>query len=339
MIAGSPPLRFIVLVLAGWTAVRTVMLWPVPAASPSQHASPAAGLKADAAPRPWASGPEAAPTPAGRSDSGADRMRGWQHAAAVALPVIAPAPRPAPAATAIAASAVQPPPALAIRPATPAGGAGAAPAPSRLTGYAWAFARDGDGRLLVPGAGQLGGSQAGLALAWRATDALSLTARVSTPLESGRGKEAALGIAWRPLAGIAAELAAERRVALDSGGRDAFAVSLRGGVSALALPLDFRLDAWGQAGAVGLDRRDGFIDGQAVVTRHLAGRGPLRLAAGAGLWGAAQPGAQRIDIGPELVMRLKAGPADLRLSAGWRLRIAGDARPGSGPAVTLSQGF
>jgi hypothetical protein len=60
---------------------------------------------------------------------------------------------------------------------------------------------------------------------------------------------------------------------------------------------------------------------------------------GATLSGSAQPGATRLDLGPGLRLRLPAGHGALRLSAEWRTRISGDARPARGPAITLVADF
>ena len=50
-------------------------------------------------------------------------------------------------------------------------------------------------------------------------------------------------------------------------------------------------------------------------------------------------GSQRLDIGPTAGGTLRVGKASLRLSADWRFRIAGNASPGDGPALTLSTAF
>ncbi|MCH2487899.1 MAG: hypothetical protein MK010_09195, partial [Erythrobacter sp.] len=60
---------------------------------------------------------------------------------------------------------------------------------------------------------------------------------------------------------------------------------------------------------------------------------------GAGAWGGVQRGAGRLDIGPSASVALRLGRSPVWLSADYRFRIAGDAQPGSGAAVTLSTGF
>jgi hypothetical protein len=44
-------------------------------------------------------------------------------------------------------------------------------------------------------------------------------------------------------------------------------------------------------------------------------------------------------MGPHAELRLRLGTANASLSADWRFRVAGNARPGSGPALTLATDF
>jgi len=85
---------------------------------------------------------------------------------------------------------------------------------------------------------------------------------------------------------------------------------------------------------VGLRSRDLFVDGAARLSRRIGA-----VEVGGGAWGAAQPGASRLDAGPSLSWRLPVRDANLRLQADWRFRIAGDAAPRSGPALTLAADF
>ena len=64
---------------------------------------------------------------------------------------------------------------------------------------------------------------------------------------------------------------------------------------------------------------------------------PLRLGALAA--GAVQPGAARVDVGPRLTLRLPQVGEGGRIALDWRQRIAGDARPESGLALTLAADF
>ncbi|WP_265569659.1 hypothetical protein [Sphingomicrobium nitratireducens] len=57
---------------------------------------------------------------------------------------------------------------------------------------------------------------------------------------------------------------------------------------------------------------------------------------GFGVWGSAQPGLSRLDAGPRLSMPLGKR---MRVHADYRFTLAGNARPGSGPAVTVAGDF
>jgi hypothetical protein len=100
------------------------------------------------------------------------------------------------------------------------------------------------------------------------------------------------------------------------------------------LPGGLRGEAYGQAGIVGARSRDLFVDGSARATIPV---GPVEI--GGGAWGAAQPGLARLDAGPSASYRLPVRGANLRVQADWRFRIAGDAAPGSGPALTVAADF
>lgn len=186
-------------------------------------------------------------------------------------------------------------------------------------------------------AGTLGASQAGLLASWRlgggAPSSLFLTGRLSAPLGS-RGAEAAVGLEWRPSRRVPVRIVGERRQRIAGEGRSAFALLAHGGVSDRPLAGGLVLDAYAQAGVVGLRSRDLFADGGATLTRPL---GPVAL--GAGLWGGVQPGLARLDAGPAASAKLRAGPVAVRVAAEYRFRIAGEAAPGSGPVLTIGTSF
>jgi hypothetical protein len=311
------PLLFLFGVVGLWATIRGWMSWP--AALP---AAPAARIRwaaplAEPPPRPHA-GPTAATAPRLARDPllAADR------------PATPPGERlpPAGSAAEIAAAAV---------PAVPAAAPAAWLRPQPLTGTgrpfqiaSWAILRRGVGDPLAPG-GQLAGSQAGLRATLPIAPPVAAALRLSGPLRGGPGVEAALGLDAR--LGGAATLAVERRVPLDGQGRGAMAITLFGGVDRLPLPARLEFSGFGQAGLVGLERRAGFVDGAARIERPLGGG----LAVGIGVWGGAQPGTARLDLGPSLALRT----GRFRLAAEWRQRVAGAARPGSGPVVTLGADF
>ena len=328
-----PPLRFLALVLGGWTLARATLLvpasWTVPVAPAEAQPTQSAPLAVEA--------PPAAREPA--------RIALWRAAA----PLPAPAPlrqaRPvpaagtgvdahiAPAARPVAAASAPPIEIGAAAPLIPAAPSARHRPSRRWSLSAWSFLRGGEGEALAAG-GTLGGSQAGLRATMRLGRRLAVAGRLSSPMRR-RGAEAALGLDVQPF-DLPLHILAERRQRLGPGGRSAFAVTLYGGASELELgPL--RLDAYGQAGAVGARSRDLFADAGATVALPLGNRGRLRL--GGGVWAAAQPGVARADAGPHAALRLPVGGKAMLVAADWRLRLAGDARPGSGPTLTLAADF
>jgi len=100
--------------------------------------------------------------------------------------------------------------------------------------------------------------------------------------------------------------------------------------------LGLEAEAYAQAGVVGFHRGDLFADGKFSLFSPI-GRSPLRL--GASVSGGAQPGVERLDVGPEVQVRLPLPRLATRLSVEWRERIAGQALPSSGLAVTLGADF
>jgi hypothetical protein len=218
--------------------------------------------------------------------------------------------------------------------------AAASKAASRWSASAWTFVRRGEATQLAPG-GTLGGSQAGARLTYRlgsvADGPLALSARIYSPLKNARGAEAALGVEWQPVPVLPVRLLAERRQAIGKEGRSAFALMAYGGVSDRGVVGPVRMDLYAQAGVVGAGSRDFFVDGSLSIGVPVDGG--ERLKVGVGAWAAAQPGVSRVDAGPQLSVKLPVEGRNIRLSVDWRLRVAGDAAPGSGPALTLSTDF
>jgi hypothetical protein len=334
----TPPIRFLASALASWACLRGAMLVPWHVEEPRHDPPAAPGDAARSAPvvsnalrELPASGSGLSPQTVApsrielRSDGTVRRTAVSFAGSVAALPQRAPGPLSAYPARAnpLAAPVIENPFARqTVR----------KPALSRWTASAWLHGRSGEAAALAPG-GSLGGSQAGARLRYRLSPALLLTGRVSAPLRRPAGAEAAIGVEWQPLASVPLRLLGERRQKLGRDGRSAFAVTLHGGVGELPLPAGFRLDAYGQAGVLGARSQDLFADASARAARPIGGG----ISLGAGVWAAAQPGAARLDAGPSVVLRLpKLGAS---LSADWRFRAAGHARPGSGPALTLMTDF
>ena len=207
----------------------------------------------------------------------------------------------------------------------------------RLQLSTWALLRSqqasvAGSRSLASG-GQLGASQAGARLVYNIDRRLALAARVSSEV-GRRGGEVSAGVRLHPIQSIPVWLTAERRQAVGKygGGRSAFAFFIEGGLYDRPLPWDLRLNSYIQGGVVGLKGRDLFVDGALTVTRPVY----KQFSAGFGVWGGAQPGLYRVDAGPRVTMRVRN---NLKVHVDWRQKLAGNARPGSGPALTLSGDF
>ncbi|WP_309661773.1 hypothetical protein [Sphingomonas sp.] len=204
----------------------------------------------------------------------------------------------------------------------------------RLQLSAWALLRGRPGPASLSTGGTLGGSQAGARLTYYVTPMFAATLRSSTLVGGARGGEIGAGLRVTPFRSIPISLTAERRQAIGStgGGRSAFAMFLEGGVYHRPIVWGLELDVYAQAGVVGARRRDLFADGGFTLMRPLFGR----YSAGFGMWGGVQPGIYRVDVGPRVSMRVRN---TMRVHLDWRQRLAGNAEPGSGPALTLAADF
>ena len=206
----------------------------------------------------------------------------------------------------------------------------------RIQLTAWALLRGQQGALgpsSLANGGQLGGSQAGARLTYNFTRQVATSFRTTSEV-GRRGGEVAAGLRIQPVGGIPLWLTAERRqrVGRYGSGRNAFAIFFESGVYDRPLPWRLSLDAYLQGGVVGFHSRDGFIDGAMTVSRPVY----RQFSAGVGIWGGAQPGIYRVDAGPRITMRVRD---NLRVHFDYRARVAGNAEPGSGPAVTLAGDF
>ena len=255
------PVAFLFLVIGGWVLARAVALWPLPGRAPVRSVAWAPSLD---------QGPVGSdPVIRIPSVSSQVEMRLATSHSASRLPskraeegIRTLAELSSSRASAVEESKAQRSVAVALAPSTPA------PHTQRLSISAWALARSN----VSPGlatAGQLGGSQVGIRARYRLGDRVHLAARISAPTANNRGKEAALALDVSPFVSLPLTLMVERRVALDSGGRNAFGVGMFGGLDREVLPR-IRLDGYGQVGIVGIRSRDLYADGAVRVERELA---------------------------------------------------------------------
>lgn len=366
MIQGRP-LRSLVTVLGGWTALRLAMILPVPATMMTSHIMVAEADKpARTASFDWMFPARSKAHPALASllpvsvltqmMRAPARQPGLNAASPAPAPSLDPTPpRTAPGgwSTAVADSLLGAQLAFSRTPRAPLALAAFAPgvglsareagvplppaaAGDRWSGAGWLIWRQ-DGAYDQP---MLAGSQAGVRIDYAIAPGSplrpALYSRVTSALGHLAAAEVAGGIAIRPHLPLPVTLAVERRQAISPGGRNDFAFVAAGGVNPTPIGEGFRIDGYGQAGVVGIERRDAFIDGRVTVERPVMGPD---IAVGAAMWGGAQPGTSRLDIGPQASLRLRIGGASFRLGAEWRAKVAGNATPSSGPALSIGTDF
>lgn len=357
MIVGDGrPLRFLALVGGGWLGMRVLSLWYVTGSLPEavRGVIPAAAgtvIAATPAASPGVLAPEArASAQAFRVASAASGVSMSAGLGAPSLSTPAAGPRATPvdpvrvqlallALTRIAGTAIDQP---------SNGSAAASPgseivmmpfrpgSTSRVSVSAWMIARGGGGAGTGSLAPQLGGTQGGVRVDYALGRGIAATGRLAAPA-AGAGREASVGVAWRP-ARVPLRFVAEQRFALD-GGRSGPALGVSGGVSALRLPAGFRIDGYGQAGAIARAGIERYVDASVRTARPVAELAGVTIDAGGGAWGGAQRGVARLDIGPSIGAIVPLARSRLRLSLDWRQRIAGNARPNSGLALTLGTDF
>lgn len=231
-----------------------------------------------------------------------------------------------------------------------ANGAAATPAPAkprRWSADSWALLRRGSGGTLSPGftPATYGASQAGAVMRYRLdmTSRYRPTAYLRTTSTMGQPSEvtAAIGLSARPMPAVPVVAAIEGRMT-QQGILRRFqpAVLAYTELPPFALPGGMRGEAYLQGGYVGGQFATLFADGQVRVDHGLLRLGAIESRVGGGVWGGVQKGAARLDAGPSASIAMPLGKGTFgRVALDWRFRVAGNALPGSGPAVTLSAGF
>ena len=348
------PLFLIAGTIACWSAARSVWwLWPASAIAVAPPLLIATHGEAEGWLAPWLGSPAQAQTPIPLAHPA-------PPAHIIALPLVrstpstqAPAPFTDPLPTPLprrsrlilpsggssaAATAIMPPPVSAALPPPVSG-----PTANRWSMAAWLFHRQrGLNAPSLSGSGQLGGSQAGVRIARRIDRAgrWEIYGRATASGGDRLSSEGAVGVAFQPITTLPIRLSAERRQRLTGpDGRNAFALFAVGGVSDRAVTDHIRIDGYAAAGIVGARHRDAFAEGWLRARYRVAEGDAVTIDIGAGSWGAAQPNASRLDIGPSASATFQTGRVRSRLSLDYRQRIMGDATPGSGLAITLSSGF
>lgn len=198
----------------------------------------------------------------------------------------------------------------------------------------------------------LGGGQSGVRLGYTpgplARRPIELFGRLAIAHDwldpKSRSGQGALGAAWMPLGRDGPTVGVERLIAIGREGRNAWAIRVSGGAWHAAdakLPID--LSAYAEAGVVGAGSPDGFAGAQALALYPVTSHNGTRLGIGGGVWGSMQDGAartaSRLEFGPGAQLSQRIGKGTIELRGEYRFRIAGQAAPGSGPAVTVAARF
>lgn len=330
---GGRPLRFLALSLGGWVMIRIAVLLPEIGSIPTTEIIPR--LIASLVPAGVAAGlarPEPTPLRPPARASGLPAVRSLPHQPAPrdSRSIEQPADQVLILAARVAPSLdVDRIPSALAPPASVRG-------PSRLNGSAWLLVRGGPAGTVS--GGQLGASQGGMRFTYALGQRrrVALAARIAAPLK-GRGREVALGVEWQPTT-LPIRLIAEQRFVLD-GGRGGPTVGVIAGYGPSNIARGVRIEAYGQGGVIARGGIEGFIDASARVTHPIGRIAGGHVDVGIGAWGSAQRAASRFDIGPSIVATLPIAHKSLRLTLDWRERVAGTARPGSGPAMSIGTDF
>jgi hypothetical protein len=209
-----------------------------------------------------------------------------------------------------------------------------------LTISAWMLARSGGLASAVPAQGSLGGAQVGMRITVPLSGSgIGIVTGVSAPLATKTGREGRLGLSVKPLRAWPVEILVERRIGLDRNTPSRTVIMAAGGVSDALIGRGWKASGYAQFGVAGLRQGTAFADGEISVTRPAFRLGTGRFTAGLGVWGAAQKGLHRVDIGPVIETRVRINERPVRLSLQWRERMEGKARPKSGPALVIGSDF
>lgn len=212
----------------------------------------------------------------------------------------------------------------------------------RWSGDAYSLRRDTGGDPGAAASPVLGGGQSGGTLTFAldplAPGPVAVIGRIYAAHAPGGGldgatAQAAVGIRWQVIPSVA--IAAERLIAMGAATSGDWNLRIAGGGQARRGAV--AIDGYGEAGVRG--NGDAYAGAQARAMAEIGRASRLVFSAGPGAWGSiqrAQTTVGRLDLGAGVNM---ATPVGVTVSADWRWRVAGNAAPGSGPAITVSAAF
>ena len=220
-----------------------------------------------------------------------------------------------------------------------------------LKGYFWIFTRHtsqadssgatGTGATISNG--QYGGSQIGAILSYpiftKPDPDMLVYGRLGAALTPLAQEELAFGVRIQPFDDLPISIHAEKRFRADSGSDRGTAFYAAGGTGPDRIVEKLALETYAQAGYVLGDDETYFFDGFATLQRPILESDRKKLSVGTGAWVGGQRNIARLDLGPRADFRIPLGKKSARIAVDWRVRVAGDARPRSGMAITLSTSF
>jgi hypothetical protein len=191
----------------------------------------------------------------------------------------------------------------------------------------------------------LGGGQSGASIGYKfnplARRPISLTARLNSATGGGNGADpastqAAVGLRWQMVPAMSINI--ERLIAIGADARNDWQLRVAGGGNGQSGR--WRWTGYGEAGVI--TGGDAFAGAQGFGGLRVLRLKGSDIVAGAGAWGSYQtgtPDASALDLGPSIATSLPLGRWSLAMSADYRFRVAGNALPGSGPALTIATQF
>ena len=221
---------------------------------------------------------------------------------------------------------------------------------SRWSADGWLLLRRGGAGALPTATGAAygptyGGDQVGAVLRYRLVPgaAAQPTAylRGYGALNGTSESEVAFGLSARPFATLPVAAMVELRASRFANGTTHArpAAMVVSEIPPVRLGRGVEMETYVQAGYVSGPAATPFVDGQMRVEQVVRRLGAVNLRAGLGAWGGAQEGVSRMDVGPTARLSWGTGHVAGRLAIDWRVRVAGNAMPTTGPAMTLSAGF
>lgn len=214
----------------------------------------------------------------------------------------------------------------------------------RFSAYAYSFIRPGalETGALVSAAPQYGGGQSGVIATYRLVGGVrrnvSLLGRVSLAHGAQEAPEFSTGLRIKPLSNIPVTLSAEHRLLANQ--KDVTALYAAGSIEDIKLPAQFMAQSYAQAGIILGRQSNQFYDAGMRIDRAVIKTAIGQINVGIGGWTGGQRGGGRLDIGPALRAEVTVGSMPrINITADWRFRVAGNAKPDSGPAITISTGF